>query len=289
MASHLVGFTRMILQVLESGPRTVSLHALSPKGVRTLTHLRPTARYCNRTVTRLALLLRMANSSRRHHLKCSWKPIISCLDCRKRSKTSTLIIPKEFVRYPTQPPPPPQDILTHREQYEAALYERRFLPHPRENDTPLLALYRLYETIVLDWNIGMRNEIEYFWNRHAWKVNEIPDPADAHPARYAIMACIPSLLVEAFNHNISLGLPRSAPSIMSDDQIDEMRARPKVYENLPSWVNQVPKLDELLRLPHHSNLSDTQVECLQDVGDKRASPAFLSKNILLWQPHIFFI
>lgn len=199
----------------------------------------------------------------------------------------------KYAAYPSSLPPPPLEILNDRQEYEFALLQRRHLPIPRDTDTPLQTLYRLYEAVVLDWHIGLRNEIEYFWRKPQWPVHEIPDPTDSSdPARYAILSCIPALLVDAFNRNIELGLPRDAPAIMTDDEIDEVRLRPKVYESVPQWTKRVPALAETLRLPHFqspTNMDSTSLEVIQDANDERISPVFKEKNILIWHPHNYFI
>lgn len=47
-------------------------------------------------------------------------------------------------------------------------------PKGKMEDKPLYALYRIYEHIMLDNNIGMRNELELFWWTR-WPVADIPD------------------------------------------------------------------------------------------------------------------
>ncbi|KFY09983.1 hypothetical protein V492_05261 [Pseudogymnoascus sp. VKM F-4246] len=194
-----------------------------------------------------------------------------------------------FTKYP---PPPPKDIFdTYRAQYEEMLFERRYVDLHTDTDTPLMTLYRLYEYILLDQNIGMRNEIEYFWNQDKWAVCEIQDPEDDDPVRYAVLSCIPHLLVAAFNRNIKLGLPRDAPPIMTNDQIDEFRNREKKFETVPEWTKKATPLEETLRIPHikGGGGEGKELEVLEDMNDERASIPFKEKNILIWEPHIFFI
>ena len=135
----------------------------------------------------------------------------------------------------------------------------------------------------------MRNEIEYFFRRYDWSINHIPDPADEDPARYAVFACIPYLLVKAFNRNIELGLPRNAPAIMTDEEIEEVKTLPKTLETVPDWAERVAPLKETMVLPHYEHLMNGRPETLADFKDKRASEIFKAKNILVWEPHIFFI
>ena len=150
-------------------------------------------------------------------------------------------------------------------------------------DRPIDSLYRLYESIVEDWTTELRNEIEYFWNQHQWAVSDIPDPQDPDPARYAILAVIPALLVKAFNRNISLGLPRDAPSIISEVEELKIKSRTKVLEKEPVWCEHVPSLEQILVLPNEEG------QVLEDENDDRASPEFLKKNILALTHHIYFI
>jgi hypothetical protein len=182
-------------------------------------------------------------------------------------------------------PPPPRQLLRGREIYELPILRRRI---DREVDTPLAALYRLYEHIILDQNIEMRNELEAFWYQPSWPVCKIPDPKDPDPERYAVLAVIPSLLVLAFNKRIELGLPRDAPAIFTGDQLDEWRAREREYEKEPDWASSVPPCKELLKIPHWNNDLRDFVS-IDGFDDHRASQEFAKKNILIWQPHIHFI
>lgn len=139
---------------------------------------------------------------------------------------------------------------------------------------------------MLDRNIGMRNEIEYFWNKSSWAVSAIPDPTDDDPARYAVLSCIPHLLVAAFNKNIELGLPRDAPAIMSDDEVEELKKREKKFEAVPEWTSKVPPLEKTLKIPY---TYDGDPKVLADFDDERASTPFKEKKVLIWEPHIYFI
>ncbi|KAL9132146.1 MAG: hypothetical protein Q9217_000080 [Psora testacea] len=150
-----------------------------------------------------------------------------------------------------------------------------------KTDRPIDSLYRLFENIIEDWTIELRNEIEYFWNQHQWAVSAIPDPQDPDPTRYAVLAVIPKLLVKAFNRNIEMGLPRDAPAIITD--FDELQARPKILEEEPGWCKQVPALEETLVLPNEEGI------ILEGKRDENASPEFLEKNILALAHHIYFV
>lgn len=188
--------------------------------------------------------------------------------------------------FPIFPPASPRQLINDRDKHLKALRKRRFAgPEGEMEDKPIFVLYRLYEQILLDNNIGMRNEIEAFW----WTkipVSEIPDPQDENePERYAVLSCIPALLVESFNQRIEMGLRREAHSFMSVEERQAWAATPKVLETVPTWTAGVAPLKEMLYIPHYMD-GETQLETLDD---KRASSSFKQKNILIWHPHIHFM
>ena len=139
-------------------------------------------------------------------------------------------------------PPDPRQLIANRLVSEVALLERGRARCARDTDTPLAALYRIYEHIVLDQHIAIRNEIEAFWFHSGWAVRNIPDPRDLHPERYACLACIPALLCLAFNRSIELGLPRDAPPIFTRDMLDEWRGQERRFKQEPPWAEDVPPL-----------------------------------------------
>ena len=220
----------------------------------------------------------------------------NCFSCRrKRQKreelqtdyTRALESVNSAVLYPQFPPPPPRELLAHRDHFMTVLKQRKYaVPKGEREDTPLYSLFRLYENIVLDDNIGMRNEIEAFWWKR-WPVKDIPDPKDEiEHERYAVIACIPSLLVESFNQRIGLGLRREGRSIMTMEERQNLAATtPNASESLPNWVSRVASLEKTLSIPHVIP-DETQLESFDD---KRASLAFSEKHILVWHPHIHFI
>ncbi|KAJ9635079.1 hypothetical protein H2199_008565 [Coniosporium tulheliwenetii] len=147
---------------------------------------------------------------------------------------------------------------------------------PGENS--LVSLYRMYEHIVNDYNLALRSEIEYSFNRPKWLVSEIPDPADPDPARYAILAVLPQFLVLAFNRLIERGLHRDAPAIFTNED-DELKSRPRILEEVPSWTAKVPALREMLVIPSIEG-HEARIE--------QASPEFLEKNLVIFPPHVLF-
>lgn len=118
-----------------------------------------------------------------------------------------------------------------------------------KGNTPLAALYRMYEYFVSGYRIGLRSEIEFFFNKPAWAVADTPDPNDPDPERYAVLAVLPYYMVKAFNRLIQRGLPRGSPFIISTTMEDELKSRPIILEKAPSWVVGVTRLQKALVLP----------------------------------------
>ncbi|KAL4965532.1 uncharacterized protein BDV14DRAFT_56127 [Aspergillus stella-maris] len=101
--------------------------------------------------------------------------------------------PADSDAYPVFPPPTPEELLAHADFYRERLSQRRWrTPKDQPEDTPLFSLYRLYERMVLNDNIGLRNEIEYLFYAR-WPVASIPDPQDSFISRYAVLSTIPAL------------------------------------------------------------------------------------------------
>ncbi|KAI1073456.1 hypothetical protein F5B20DRAFT_514219 [Whalleya microplaca] len=146
--------------------------------------------------------------------------------------------------------------------------------------TPTASLYRMYEYLVLDFTIGLRTEIEFFFNQPSWAVAAITDPEDPDPERYAILSVLPHYLVKAFNRLIERGLPRGSPAIIAGDEVeDELRARPVVLEEEPKWTAKVPRLSETLTIPDPSD----------GTPEEYRSERFLSMNIIAEEPHVLFV
>ncbi|OTA58450.1 hypothetical protein K449DRAFT_449406, partial [Hypoxylon sp. EC38] len=77
---------------------------------------------------------------------------------------------------------------------------------PTAGHTPT-SLYRMYGYLVVGFTIGLRTEVEFFFNQPSWVVAVIPDPRDLDPDRYAILSVLPYYLVKAFNRLVEHGLP----------------------------------------------------------------------------------
>lgn len=172
-------------------------------------------------------------------------------------------IPKRLMGFMRKAPSSPmvKCLLAYRQQQCAQT----------DGEIPLASIYRMYQYIVLGSNLGLRTEIERFFNHPNWAVANIPNPEDPDPARYAILSVIQYFLVAEFNRLIEKSLPRGSPLIICSDK-EELRPRPIVPESLPSRVASVSKLPKTLIIPN------------TDSGVPKAgcyNPQFLSLNIIV--------
>lgn len=139
----------------------------------------------------------------------------------------------------------------------------------------------MYEFFLADSTVGIRNEVEYFYNQPAWAVANIPDPRDPDPERYAVLAVLPFYLVHAFNRLIELGLPRGSPAIIMGEVAEaELKSKPIILEKEPDWVAHVPRLDKTLVIPNdegHEPAEDTRSE------------KFMAMNIIAEAPYVVFV
>lgn len=150
-----------------------------------------------------------------------------------------------------------------------------------QGDTPLAALYRLYEYFVAGNLTGLRNEVEDFFNQPTWAVGDIPDPQDPDPERYAILAVLPYYLAHAFNRLIQRGLPRGCPAIITSmEEETELRDRSKVLEEEPEWVKNVPRLEKVLVIPCRDGSTP---------GKDARCARFMALNIISEPPYVVFV
>lgn len=174
--------------------------------------------------------------------------------------------------FPVFPPPTPEELLARPNVYRERLFKRAYrTPKGQTEDTPLLSLYRFYERLILNDNIGLRNEIEYFWYAK-WPVASIPDPQDPSASRYAVLSAIPALFVESFNQRIDLGLPRKADPIISREELEQYQKEDKIFESVPEWTTRVARLEKTLIIPHDND------EVLETFDDERASTQLAAKK-----------
>jgi len=173
--------------------------------------------------------------------------------------------------------------------YEKYLRLRLFkAPKGEYDDTLICALYRLYESILTDNTIWMRNEIEDFFNHgeSEWAISRIPGPEDTDPTRYGVVSCIPELLKLAFDEKTRIcGPVRGYPSILTEEQMEELRALRETntaWEELPEWCERVLALDVPLKIPYNGG------KVVESSDAQGIFPPF-KKNILLLTPHIYFV
>lgn len=189
--------------------------------------------------------------------------------------------------YPVFPPAAPSEILGGRDKWMSIIRRRGYFgPKGDEQDRPLYALYRLYEHLLLDYNVGIRNELESFWMHDDWPVADIPDPGPYigdDPQTYAVMACAVLLMLESYNEKIDSGMPRDTPAILGPEDIERIKAlTTKNFEVAPKWVEGVAPLPEPLVI------TDEFGHTPAGPDDPAISPQCLQKNILVTQPHIYF-
>jgi hypothetical protein len=146
--------------------------------------------------------------------------------------------------------------------------------------TPTASLYRMYEYLVIGYTTGLRTEIEFFFNQPSWPVSAIPDPEDPDAERYAILAVLPYYLVTAFNRLIERGLPRGSPAIIAPEMEENLKAQKIALEEEPSWVREVPKLQQRLVIPD---------EFGEEPKEETMSARFLEMNIIAGEPHVLFV
>ena len=129
--------------------------------------------------------------------------------------------------------------------------------------------------------LGFRNELEYFCIQHpSWAIRDIPDPKDPDSLRYAILACLARWMYSAFNRRIGLGLPRDAPPIVED--FSEGENRPKVYEELPPWLDNVNPLKERVFIPNAKSHISSE-------DDEYVDEELRKLNVIAMYPHMHFI
>jgi hypothetical protein len=177
----------------------------------------------------------------------------------------------------------PEELLAQRDMVRSiwrqggAGYNKR----GSKGDDSLSSLYRLYHFVIIDDTIELRNELEFFFNKADWAVNQIPDPQDTNVERYVILAVLTSLIIRAFNRLIAKGLPRDAPAILVD--FEALAERPKVLETVPSWAAKVAPLETPLKIPNDKG------EYVEGPDDVKACKEFMEKGIWIEEPHIYFV
>jgi hypothetical protein len=163
-------------------------------------------------------------------------------------------------------------------------------------DTPAASFYRLYQFLVIDWTIQFRNELEYFWGQAAWALAALPDPeptiagrdvvgdlnnSDSEAmVRKAVMAGLTRIMARAYNRLISEGLPRDTPPMVDD--WEELRARPRVLEEIPKWAEEMGAVRPVIEIP------DAEGKVLGE-GEEGVSEDFTRYGIRIAEPHWVFV
>jgi len=159
-------------------------------------------------------------------------------------------------------------------------------------DNPAASFYRLYQFLVIDWTIQFRNELEYFWGQASWALADLPDPSEDEDSnsgsaadseakiRKAVMAGLTRIMARAYNRLISEGLPRDAPPMVDD--WEELRARPRVLEEIPKWAEEMGKVEPVIGIPNMEGK-------LLGEEEGEASEDFARYGIRIAEPHWVFV
>jgi len=147
----------------------------------------------------------------------------------------------------------PKDIADNEalfNRHHPYISDLRYIPIWTIRDTPLRAIYRLYEILMTREFVLLRRECEYIWKRpgRKWSLYSIPDPCDPDPIRYAILASIVEELVKAFNWRLQHGQRRTGENITRSIEVPWPKFDPEIT---PSWTALVPpiKTKNLCELP----------------------------------------
>ncbi|KAL7620653.1 hypothetical protein AAE478_009648 [Parahypoxylon ruwenzoriense] len=107
--------------------------------------------------------------------------------------------------------------------------------------------------------IGYEPNYFFYRTEATWRLSQIPDPQDANPVRYALLASFVEALVSAFDWKLEQGLRRDGSRNVEDGGV-------KIpFEAAPSWTSRVKPLAERL------NLRPSDAD--------GADPTFLKRNI----------
>ena len=123
---------------------------------------------------------------------------------------------------------------------------------------PLDVLRRMCDAIILRKDtVAFMDDVQLFWRR-SWVIQEVPDPKEQDPLRYALMACFLERMAEVWS-----APPKNTLSIP------------------PKWCESVPPIKEKF-----SVLPD-EFWMLFEVSP--ASPIFKKRNIFALQNYMFFL
>ncbi|CZT09314.1 uncharacterized protein RAG0_14113 [Rhynchosporium agropyri] len=108
------------------------------------------------------------------------------------------------------------------------------------------SIYRLYDDLCANRLTLLTYECEYIFRRGSkrWQLSQIPDPQDADPVRYAVLASLVEALVDVFNWKMELGIRRGGRPC---DQSEE-RATNFTREVNLSWTQGVSGIAQRVNL-----------------------------------------
>lgn len=132
---------------------------------------------------------------------------------------------------------------------DAGLPDARYIWPFYIRDTPLHCLYRMYEWAAIGRSLQVGYETQYFWDQVSWRVEDIPDPKDPDPVRYAVLAGFAEIMAICFNERIDLGLLRLGNDGSCNPRSQELRRTlsreefitytVRHHEKAPSWTADV--------------------------------------------------
>jgi hypothetical protein len=148
--------------------------------------------------------------------------------------------------YPLPEPLAPKDIAGNEalfNEHHPNIFNLRYIPIWTMRDTPLRAIYRLYEVLMTREFVLLRLDCEYMWHQQGrkWSLCSIPDPLDPDPIRYAMLASIVEELVRAFNWRLQHGQRRNRKNVERTAENPWPKYDPEVA---PSWASSVAPIQE---------------------------------------------
>ncbi|KAF7717534.1 Uncharacterized protein PECH_005462 [Penicillium ucsense] len=204
-----------------------------------------------------------------------------------------LLLPFPSWHFPLPEPVPVPTMLNNvpllqARKAAADLTNMRSVPLWRSRDTPLRALYRIYEAVVAREFYAIGSEVEYFWYQSGrkWAVHRIPNPRDRDPVRYAILACVAEELAQAFNWRMSLGMRRDKNKHIYRQTFED--SLPSfVPEIAPSWAKVVPPIDAALLGEFPRDFLDRMGRLVLEEGGE--NPIFARRNVVMDTGHFYTI
>ncbi|KAL1939875.1 hypothetical protein VTO73DRAFT_9575 [Trametes versicolor] len=147
-----------------------------------------------------------------------------------------------------------------------------FLPY-RNRDTPLRSLYRMHAFACACDEPAFGYEAQYFYSHPEpeWRLENVPDPKDPDPVRYAILAGLVEMMALSFNDRFEMGLPRLGEGLAYSFYGKLQKEGREVQvpeEHPPAWAAGVPPVPGPLVV-------------LRKDGEKTCARPWLDRNVLL--------